>query len=231
LVQGADAPPQIVAAIAALNRWSQTREPIDVLIVARGGGSLEELWAFNDERVVRAIVASSIPVISGVGHETDFTLADLAADLRAPTPTGAATMAVPDAHDLARQVVALRGQLLARIASRLAEARERVERLERELQRASPLAVIANRRQRVDDLARMLQTQIRHDLTLHRAQVEGIRGRLAGLNPVGVLQRGYAIVRRRDSDQVVRSIQQAEPGLGLRVRVADGEFSAHVNEP
>ncbi|MFZ2359370.1 MAG: exodeoxyribonuclease VII large subunit, partial [Anaerolineae bacterium] len=95
-VQGAEAPAQIVAAIELLNDWHAGVEPIDVIIVARGGGSIEELWAFNDEQVARAIAASSVPVVSGVGHETDFTLADFAADLRAPTPTGAAAAAVPD---------------------------------------------------------------------------------------------------------------------------------------
>ena len=94
-VQGADAPPGIVAAIDALNRWAAKQEPLDAILLARGGGSVEDLWAFNDERVARAIVASAVPVITGVGHETDFTIADFAADLRAPTPTGAANLATP----------------------------------------------------------------------------------------------------------------------------------------
>ena len=94
-VQGADAPPGIVAALDALNRWSAEQEPLDAILLARGGGSVEDLWAFNDERVARAIVASAVPIITGVGHETDFTIADFAADLRAPTPTGAANLATP----------------------------------------------------------------------------------------------------------------------------------------
>ncbi len=229
LVQGAEAPPQIVDAIAALNRWSREQEPIDVLIVARGGGSLEELWAFNDERVARAIAASDIPVISGVGHETDFTLADLAADQRAPTPTGAAAMAVPDARELRRRIGVLRQRLFGLMTSRLAGERERLTRAARDLQRTSPQAVIADRRQRVDELSRALQMHVRHLLALRRAQVDGLRARLEGLNPEQVLQRGYAIVRRSDSGQVVRSVQQAVPGAGLRVRVADGEFGARVD--
>ncbi|NOZ28149.1 MAG: exodeoxyribonuclease VII large subunit [Chloroflexi bacterium] len=229
LVQGEEAPAQIVEALARVHRWSREREPVDVIILARGGGSLEELWAFNDERVVRAIVASPIPVISGVGHETDFTLADFAADRRAPTPTGAAAMAVPDAQELARQVRALRDRLVVLVNGRLLESRERIERLERSLRRASPLAVIADRRQRVDELARALQTQFLHGLELRRARVEGMRARLEGLSPVGVLQRGYAIVRQVDSGRIVRSVREAVPGLGLRVRVADGEFGAHVD--
>ena len=101
-VQGAEAPPGIVAALQALNRWSVEQEPLDAIILARGGGSIEDLWAFNDEWVARAIVASAVPVITGVGHETDFTIADFAADLRAPTPTGAAALATPDIRELAR---------------------------------------------------------------------------------------------------------------------------------
>ncbi len=229
LVQGEGAPAQIVEALARIHRWSREREPVDVIILARGGGSLEELWAFNDERVVRAIVASPIPVISGVGHETDFTLADFAADRRAPTPTGAAAMAVPDAQELARQIRALRDRLVVLANGRLLESRERIEQLERSLRRTSPLAVIADRRQRVDELARALQTQFLHGLELRRARVEGMRARLEGLSPVGVLQRGYAIVRRVDSGRIVRSVREAIPGLGLRVRVADGEFDAHVD--
>ncbi|HEY63364.1 MAG TPA: exodeoxyribonuclease VII large subunit [Caldilineae bacterium] len=229
LVQGAEAPPQIVEAIVALNRWSEEREPIDVLILARGGGSLEELWAFNDERVVRAIVASRIPVISGVGHETDFTLADFAADRRAPTPTGAAMMAVPDARELSRRIAEWRERLIALISARLAEERQRVERLTRELQRTSPAIMIAERRQRVDELSRALGVQMQHLIALRRAQVEGMRARLEGLNPMGVLQRGYAIVRRADSGKVIRSVQQVSQGLPLRVRVMDGEFGVLVD--
>ncbi len=229
LVQGEEAPAQIVEALARIHRWSRERELVDVIILARGGGSLEELWAFNDERVVRAIVASPIPVISGVGHETDFTLADFAADRRAPTPTGAAAMAVPDAQELARQVRALRDRLVVLVNGRLLESRGRIERLEHSLRRASPLAVIADRRQRVDELARALQTQFLHGVELRRARVEGMRARLEGLSPVGVLQRGYAIVRQVDSGRIVRSVREAVPGLGLRVRVADGEFGAHVD--
>ncbi|MCD6290399.1 MAG: exodeoxyribonuclease VII large subunit [Anaerolineae bacterium] len=230
LVQGVEAPSQIVEAIAALNRWSEKHEPIDVLIVARGGGSLEELWAFNDERVARAIAASRIPVISGVGHETDFTLADFAADYRAPTPTGAAAAAVPDAVELRQRLGELLSRLVAFMIQRLDTARQDVGRLESELQRSSPVALIADRRQRVDDLTRVLQMHIQHDLAMHRAQVEGLRARLEGLSPTHVLRRGYAIVQRADSRQVVRSIQQIAPGLHLRVRVADGEFGATARD-
>ena len=228
LVQGVEAPPQIVEAIARLNEWSRAREPIDVLILARGGGSLEELWAFNDERVVRAVAASAIPVISGVGHETDFTLVDFAADLRAPTPTAAAAAATPDATALAVRVTELRERLAGAMMARLATSREEVARRRRDLERSSPLTVIANRRQRVDELARALQARMRYDLTLQRARLEGARARLEGLSPLEVLQRGYAIVRLADSDQIVRSTQQAVPGQALRVRVADGEFGARA---
>ena len=123
-VQGDQAPAGIVAAIQALNRWSAEREAIDSIIVARGGGSIEELWAFNDERVARAIAASAVPVVTGVGHETDFTIADFVADLRAPTPTGAATMVVPEAGELLAGVAALLASAQTLVDDRLATARD-----------------------------------------------------------------------------------------------------------
>ncbi len=228
LVQGVEAPPQIVEAIARLNEWSRAREPIDVLIIARGGGSLEELWAFNDERVVRAVAASAIPVISGVGHETDFTLVDFAADLRAPTPTAAAAAATPDATALAIRIAELRERLAGTMAARLAASRAEVARRRRDLERSSPLTVIASRRQRVDEIARSLQARLHYELTLQRARLQGAQARLESLSPLEVLQRGYAIVRLADSSQIVRSTQQTAPGQALRVRVADGEFGARV---
>jgi exodeoxyribonuclease VII large subunit len=220
-----------VAAIELLNAWNAGVEPIDLIIVARGGGSIEELWAFNDERVARAIAASAVPVVSGVGHETDFTLADFVADLRAPTPTGAAAAAVPDRLELAGQVAALRGRLALTTSQQLASRRQQLDHSQRMLARLSPRAQIANRRQQVDDLSLAMQQQMRHRLALRRAELDGLVARLANLDPRAVLQRGYAIVYLQASAQVVTSAQAVTTGDALRIVVADGEFSSVVTSP
>ncbi|MEJ5199262.1 MAG: exodeoxyribonuclease VII large subunit [Anaerolineae bacterium] len=226
-VQGVEAPPGIVAALDLLNRWSREREPLDAIILARGGGSLEELWAFNDERVARAIAISAVPVITGVGHETDFTIADFAADLRAPTPTGAATLATPDGRELAAAVAGLAAQAARLVAARLAAERARVENLALRLRRVSPAARLANDRQRVDELARRAGLAMTARLRHERERLRGQVLRLAALDPGRVLARGYAIVTRTDG-AVVSSVGQVAPGDRLAVRVADGAFPARV---
>jgi exodeoxyribonuclease VII large subunit len=224
-VQGDQAPPGIVAALAGLNRWSAEREPLDAIILARGGGSIEELWAFNDERVAWAVAASAVPVIAGVGHETDFTIADFVADLRAPTPTGAATLAVPDARELQAAVAGLAAQASREMQARLADQRNQLENLTLRLRRQSPAARLATDRQRVDDLSRRAGLTMRARLRQQRERVVNQRLRLAALDPNAVLARGYAIVAGPDG-AVVRSVAQIAPGDHLRVRVTDGTFGA-----
>ena len=224
LVQGDAAPAQIVRALEALD----SRPDVDVIIVARGGGSLEELWAFNDERVARAIAAAATPVVCGVGHETDFSLADFAADVRAPTPTAAAELAVPDRVDLRTQVSELAVALGTGLRGALVERRWRLSDLARALRAVSPLARLVQARQRVDDLATRVEAALRHDLTLRRARLDGLVRQLDGIGPSRTLERGYAIVRRQETRDIVRSITQVGPGDSLSVRVADGEFGAQV---
>lgn len=223
-VQGDDAPPQIVAALEALN----ARDDVDVIIVARGGGSLEELWAFNDERVARAIAASRIPVVCGVGHETDFSLADFAADVRAPTPSAAAELVAPDRTELRAQVAGLTATLTTALQSAVEARRWRLAEQVRALKHLSPQGQLAQARQRVDDLLGRAEAAAHHDLLLRRERLNGLIGRLAGVSPLGTLERGYAIVRRRDTGAVVQSVTQVAPGDALGVRVADGEFEATV---
>ena len=226
LVQGIEAPAQIVAAIRALNEWPQ---PVDTLIVARGGGSLEELWAFNDERVARAIVASRIPIISGVGHETDFTIADFAADHRAPTPTGAAMAAVPDARALRAQIRDWTTAMATWMRTRVAQGRADVQAEVRALQRVSPLAMIARARQQTDDLTRAAASILQHRLALWRERVTARLAQLNSLSPLAVLERGYAVVQRENTGAVVRHIAEVAAGDAIRVRVADGGFRATVS--
>jgi exodeoxyribonuclease VII large subunit len=230
-VQGDAAPPQIVAALKALNERPEAGA-VDVIIVARGGGSLEDLWAFNDERVARAVAASRVPVICGVGHETDFSLADFAADVRAPTPSAAAELVAPDWADLRIQVAGLSAALATAMQGVVEAQRWRLTEQTQALRHLSPAVRLAQARQRVDDLVGRAEAAMRHDLALRREQLGGLSGRLSGVSPAGTLERGYAIVRHAGTDgagAVVRSVGQVAPGDALNVRVTDGAFEAEVS--
>lgn len=222
LVQGETAPAQIVAALAALN----ARDDVDVILIVRGGGSLEDLWAFNDERVARAVAASRLPVISGVGHETDFTLTDFAADRRAPTPSAAAEMATPDRAELQAALQQHQTRLVRIFDTRLQGFRDQVARLSHALQYLSPAARLANSRQRVDDLLARADAAAAHRRVMQQQRVQGLSARLASLNPDAVLARGYAIVQERESGHVITSAKAITPGLALTLRLQDGEAAA-----
>jgi exodeoxyribonuclease VII large subunit len=221
-VQGEAAPPQIVAALEALN----VRDDVDVIILARGGGSLEDLWAFNDERVARAVATSRLPVICGVGHETDFSLADFAADVRAPTPSAAAELVAPDRAELEVWVAGLVLALASALGAVIGERRWHMTEQARALRHLSPAAQLTQSRQRVDDLAGRAEGAARHSLVLYRERLGGLRGRLDAISPLGTLERGYAIVNHDETVAIVRSVAQVAPGDALTVRVADGEFGA-----
>ena len=224
LVQGDAAPPQIVDAIDRLNQ----RHDVDVIIVSRGGGSLEELWAFNDERVARAVAASRIPVICGVGHETDFSLADFAADQRAPTPSSAAELAVPDQAEIAVLLEDSVAALNVTLRNAIEERRWRLTDQLRALRHLSPLVQLMQARQRVDDLMGRARNALIHELRLRRERLDGLLGRLIGVSPEGTLKRGYAVVRSRQTDAVIRSAEQVNTGDQLHIRVADGQFEAEA---
>ena len=225
-VQGEQAPSGIVAALSLLNRWSASNQPLDVIIVARGGGSIEELWAFNDERVARAIAGSTIPVITGIGHETDFTIADFVADVRAPTPTGAATLATPDSRELSASVNVLASRLRSLTANRVATAMTILQHARHRLVQRSPATTLARDRQQLDDLAHRAGLAIAHRLVDARHALDTQRIHLSDLDPQQVLHRGFAIVNR--DDVVITSRQQVSPGDRLTIRVADGAFQAIV---
>jgi exodeoxyribonuclease VII large subunit len=200
---------------------------LDAILLARGGGSIEDLWAFNDERVARAIRASNVPVIAGIGHETDFTIADFAADVRAPTPTGAAIQAVPDSRELRDAISGLSALAGSRIADRLESAQARLETVTARLARLSPLIRIGTDRQRVDELTRRAQLAMTNRLANQRARLAGLRLHIGALEPGRILARGYAIVSIPDGT-VVSSTAQVAPGDPIWVRVADGTFGADV---
>ncbi|MCL4269645.1 MAG: exodeoxyribonuclease VII large subunit [Anaerolineales bacterium] len=217
-VQGVDAPPALVDAIQALN----PKNP-DVILVARGGGSIEDLWAFNDERVVRAVAASQVPIISGVGHETDFTLCDFAADLRAPTPTAAAELATQTTlDDLRFRLSAYQSRLTDLTSNLLADHEALISSLATRLKYVSPERRIQSEFQRLDELSRRAFSALNHRVQLQSARVDGISKRLNALNPAGILARGYAIITRKSDGKIVGKVSQAHGEMN--VHVSDGEF-------
>ncbi len=223
-VQGVEAPSGIVAALRDVNRLAHP----DVIILARGGGSIEDLWAFNDEGVARAIVDSEAAVVTGVGHETDFTIADFAADLRAPTPTAAAEMATPNRLDLLVALDELARRLDRAVQGMVSVRRWTLNDRANRLRLHSPAVSLRSDRQRTDELARRTGMALAHRLQLSRARLVGLEQRLDSLNPMAVLGRGFAVVSRPDGS-VVRSVGQVSAGDALDVRVADGSFAARVD--
>ena len=223
-VQGDEAPLALVAALRILNRVAAP----EVILLARGGGSIEDLWAFNDERVVRAVTESHAPVVTGVGHETDFTLADFAADLRAPTPTAAAELATAITVLDLRQTLIEMAQILEGSMGVLFERQHNLlEGFQSGLRFYSPLRRVQTDRQRVDELSRRGNAAQAHRLELAAARLKGLENRLTALSPLAVLQRGYAVVTK--NKRVVASKSQVQAGDALRVRLRDGEFDARVS--
>ncbi len=222
-VQGPDAPYGVVAGIEALNLQGD----IDVIIVARGGGSLEELSAFNEESVARAVFGSIVPVVSAVGHETDVTICDYVADLRAPTPSAAAELVAPDAERLRSQLQAASAFALGSVQQRVDRERRAVESLVARAQRSA--ADVNRQRQRIDDLMQRIQRAMQSS---ERQRIDSLRRCLAqldALNPQATLDRGYAVVHK--GGHVVSSIAAVGAGDGLVIKVADGGFPARVAAP
>jgi exodeoxyribonuclease VII large subunit len=223
-VQGEDAPDKLVDAIASLNNLVPMP---DVILLARGGGSIEDLWAFNDVRVVRAVAASRIPIICGVGHETDFTLSDFAADLRAPTPTAAAELATQTTVvTLVENLQMVKQRLSSLVLTVLTEQRGAITSLREGLRFFSPYRRIQSDRQHLDDLAHRAHAGIVHDRSLEGSRLDGLSKRLETLNPLQVLARGYAVVTLMEDGEIVHKVEQAHDGI--RIRVSDGEFDANV---
>ena len=224
-VQGEGAAGKIAAALALASR----RAECDVLILARGGGSLEDLWSFNEEIVAHAIRASAIPVISGVGHEVDFTIADFAADRRAPTPSGAAEIAVPDAAEWLARLNKDAGRLRNAMAQRLRVTAERLAWQTRRLAVAHPGNRLRQHAQRLDELERRLATALKRTLQALHARCEAAARTLHAVSPLATLGRGYAIVTRAEDGAILRSAGQVEVGDRLRVRLAAGSLTAKVD--
>jgi exodeoxyribonuclease VII large subunit len=225
LVQGELAPPQIVRAL----RWLDARDDIDAIIIARGGGSIEDLWAFNDERVARAIFAARHPIISGVGHETDFTITDFVADLRAPTPSAAAELAVVDLSDARPAIQNLSDRLIEAMEYAVAQRREAVRARNQLLALLSPRRAVDADRQLIDGLMDRLGRAMQRNLEGRRARLAISKASLGAVNPLATLARGFAIVRDADG-RLIRSTGEARPGAEITVQVSDGTFGARVSE-
>jgi exodeoxyribonuclease VII large subunit len=222
-VQGDAAPEEIVSALQRLNEQGLA----DLILVARGGGSMEDLWAFNDERVVRAIADSAIPVITGIGHEIDFTLSDFAADLRAPTPTAAAELAVPDREELKGLLQGEVSRLVYACQTAFQDTRTQLTSMQHRIERASPEWMIRNDRQRLDDLSFRLESSLGNTFRFKRSECLGLSKRLGALNPFAVLQRGYSIVTNTDG-QVVSKVSQVTKDELVDVKLSDGTLLTRV---
>ncbi len=225
LVQGEQAPPQIVRAL----NWLDARDDIDTIIIARGGGSIEDLWAFNDERVIRAVFSAQHPIISGIGHETDFTITDFVADLRAPTPSAAAELAVPDLSDIRPVLEQLSEALVDTIASTIVGHRETIRARGQLLWLLSPRRTVDSDRQQVDMLTGRLTRATHRIYDRQMGRLAVARASLMAVSPEATLTRGFAIVRDSDG-RLIKSINQIRPGRNITIQVSDGEFGARVDD-
>jgi exodeoxyribonuclease VII large subunit len=224
-VQGDGAAATIVGALSRLNAAG-----VDAIIVARGGGSLEDLWPFNEEAVARAVAASRVPVVSGVGHETDWTLVDLAADLRAPTPSAAAERVAPDVGEVARRLRECRRILAEGMTGRLRTARGNVETSRDLLVPRVLRRRVRDLAQRLDDDMRRLTHEMGRALARRREEARQGRARLDAVNPLAILRRGYAVVVRQSTGGVVDRVAAVDRGENITIKVQDGAIDAVVTD-
>jgi exodeoxyribonuclease VII large subunit len=223
-VQGDGSGDEMALALDIINRLTDA----DIILLVRGGGSPEDLAAFNEERLARAIFASRIPVVTGIGHETDYTIADFVADLRAATPSLAAAMGVPDLRAVGQRAAQLHAELAHAIQQRLRLERKRWIEVNRALLRGSPENRLKSQRQMADERVRAAQRAIHLNLRAKRARVVAQRAQLRALDPLAILARGYAVLSDPDSGRVVSDVAEATPGRRLQARVSDGTFNVRV---
>jgi exodeoxyribonuclease VII large subunit len=223
-VQGAEAAPSIVEAVQYFNR----ERSVDVVITGRGGGSLEDLWAFNEESVARAIHASTIPVISAVGHETDYTISDFVADLRAPTPSAAAEMVVESEHRFREHIGSLETGLLRSMRQQIEQGRSSLREYLRVLR--DPRRMLEQYTQRVDELTNRLAPGLNHHLRKDRARLQSLTSALGHLNPLGILARGYSITKELPSGNILKDASAVAPGDLLSTRLHQGEVLSRVEK-
>lgn len=230
LVQGAEAPAYLRGGIQYFNAVKDDPEQgVDLIIIGRGGGSAEDLWGFNDERLARTVAASEIPVVSAVGHEVDFTICDFVADLRAATPSAAAELSLPDKGDLTRQVQSLTTRLNAAQTTRLKRYRTQLDRLSASRVLTSPEGVYRLRRETVTALEKRLNLSVSRHLGRKRQSMERVTASLGALNPLAVLGRGYALVQT-EARKVIPAAAELQVGDRVNLRFADGIAKIAVEE-
>jgi exodeoxyribonuclease VII large subunit len=223
-VQGEGAADTIVKGIEVFNKLKN----VDFIIIGRGGGSLEDLWAFNEEKVVRAIVSSELPIVSAVGHEVDFTLSDFSADLRAPTPSAAAEIAIPKSSDIEENISLTVSRLRQEILHRIRDTQNLLTNYKERLLRKRPLDLIHQRWQRLDELELRLVNSINQHILRIKQNLESLDTTLNALNPREVLRRGFAIVYLLPKKTIVKSIDDVEKDSLVSVEISDGLFNANV---
>lgn len=223
-VQGEYAAPQIKAAIELFN----AEKAADVLIVGRGGGSVEELWAFNEEIVARAVAASEIPVISAVGHETDFTICDFSADLRAPTPSAAAELAVPDSLQQREMLSSAARRMVSAVSDRLGAERAMLEKQKSKLQILSPQNYIDNLRVRCDRAAMAMDSAVRQELTVKSKDFSSLCAKLDAMSPLKILARGYSVASKQG--KIISDINSVEKGDMINVKISGGDIECEVTQ-
>ena len=228
LVQGDGAAAQLTAGVRFFNSQLGKRASVDVIIIGRGGGSMEDLWAFNDEMLARTIASSQIPVISAVGHETDFTICDFAADLRAPTPSAAAELAVPDSYELGRKINNITSHMELALFKRIKLCREELAGLSGSRALTSPQSFIDDKRMALDSLSKELESSLKLGIASKRADFASLTASLEALNPMSVISRGYAAVFI--GNKVVRSVDQLDKGERFTMRLSDGSVRGEVME-
>ena len=228
LVQGDGAPSQLCAALQQFETMKSAGDPRtpDVILMGRGGGSLEELWAFNDERVARAVSAATIPIISCVGHETDFTICDFVADLRAPTPSAAAELAVPDIAELHRRVTLMATAVSRAAGDAVAQRRYRLTELSGKRCLSTPLYPVEERAMRLDRVVRRFSAAAQGLTSKTATRLANAAGKLDALSPLRVLSRGYALASREGA--VLRSVTEANEGADIQLRLHDGTMDCRV---
>lgn len=224
-VQGVEAPPEICGAIRYVNRWNLA----DLIITGRGGGSMEDLWAFNDERVARTIAASRIPVISAVGHEPDVTIADYVADLRAATPSNAAELVAPDQQELRKWLRGACSSLTADLQKRVNAGRRSLRVLSGARPLQSPTAYLDEKRMMIDGLQHRLGASALQKLEKNRRNSVALASKLDAMSPLKVLTRGYAMAQLPDGT-LLSSVSRATPGQAFTLRLADGQVQAAIRE-
>ena len=224
-VQGEGAAEEIAAAI----RWANLHQVADLIITGRGGGSMEDLWAFNEEVVAQAIYDSNIPVISAVGHEPDVTIADFVADLRAATPSNAAELAVPDQNEVYAALLGSRQRMEQAMLQRLLRSRQQLERLGKSRMLTDPKAYVQDKRMLLDYQSRRMSQSMTALLAGKRARTGQLAAALDAMSPLKVLGRGYAIAQKEDGG-IISHTGDAAPGEQFRLRVSDGALVCRVEE-